>query len=201
MIKTYKIRLYPTKEQEIKMKQHVGACRYIWNYMLAKQEELYKQGEKHLSAFDMIKLLTPLKNDGEHDWLYDVSNTSYQVVCRDLDKAYKGFFAKRQNLPKFKSKKRSKLSFPVRSDRSRIVSNREIKIEKLGKVKCRIDNRLNPDIKHKFSNARISCKNNKWIMTVVIESENQTPELTDKPMGIDLGVKNSAIVAFDSETH
>lgn len=61
MIKSFKVRLYPTKEQEQLMWKHVGACRYIYNYMLEKQEELYKAGEKHLSQFDMIKLLTPLK--------------------------------------------------------------------------------------------------------------------------------------------
>lgn len=199
MIKTYKIRLYPTKKQEIQIKQHIGACRFVWNYMLAKQEEFYKQGEKHLSAFDMINLLPPLKNDGEHDWLYDVSATSCQIICRDLDKAYKEFFAKKKGFPKFKSKKRSKNSFPVCNAKLRIISDREAQIQKLGRVKCRIDNRLNPEVKYKFSNARISYKNNKWIMMVGIESESQAPELTDKPMGIDLGVKNSAIVAFDSE--
>ena len=35
--KGYKIRLYPTKEQEELMWQHVGASRYIWNYMLELQ--------------------------------------------------------------------------------------------------------------------------------------------------------------------
>ena len=199
MIKTYKVRLYPTTEQESQMRQHVGACRYVWNYMLAKQQELYKQGGKYLSAFSMIKLLPPLKNDGKHEWLYEVSAASCQVVCRDLDKAYKEFFAKRKGFPRFKSRKRSSNSFPVCSNRLRIISSREVQVQKLGRVKCRIDNRLNSNVKYKISNARISYKNNKWIMTVGVESESQAPELTDKPMGIDLGVKDSAIVAFDSE--
>lgn len=199
MIKAYRIRLYPTKEQESLMWQHIGACRYVWNWMLAKQEELYEQGEKHLSAFSMIKLLTPLKNDGEHEWLYEVSNTSCQIICQDLDKAYKEFFAKRRGFPKFKSRKRSKPSFHVCNEKLRIVSDTVMQIQKLGRVKCRIDNRLNPDTAYKFSNARVSYKNGKWIMTVGIESENQVPELTDKSMGIDLGVKDSAIVAFGSE--
>ena len=199
MIKAYKIRLYPTKEQESLMWQHIGACRYVWNWMLAKQEEFYEQGLKHLSAFSMIKLLTPLKNDGEHGWLYEVSNTSCQIICQDLDKAYKEFFAKRRGFPKFKSRKRSKSSFPVCNERLRIISDTVMQIQKLGRVKCRIDNRLKPDAAYKFSNARITYKNGKWIMTVGIESESQASELTDKPMGIDLGVKDSAIVAFGSE--
>ena len=199
MIKTYKIRLYPTKEQESLMWQHIGACRYVWNWMLAKQQELYEQGEKHLSAFSMIRLLTPLKKDGEHEWLYEVSNTSCQIICQDLGKAYKEFFAKRRGFPRFKSRKRSKPSFPVCNEKLRIVSDTVMQIQKLGRVKCRIDNRLNTDATYKFSNARITYKNGKWIMTVGIENESQAHELTDKSMGIDLGVKDSAIVAFGSE--
>ena len=199
MIKTYKIRLYPTKEQESLMWKHINTCRFVWNYMLAKQEELYKQGEKHLSAFSMIKLLTPLKNDGEHDWLYEVSNTSCQIICQDLDKAYKEFFAHRQGFPKFKSRKRSEPSFPVRSNALHIVSDMTVKIEKFGRVKCRIDKRLNANETYKFLNARVSHKSGKWIMTVGVESENQAPKLTDKSMGIDLGVKDSAIVAYGNE--
>lgn len=167
--------------------------------MLTKQQELYAQGEKHLSAFSMIKLLTPLKKDGEHGWLYDVSNTSCQIICQDLDKAYKEFFAKRRGFPKFKSRKKSKPSFPVCNEKLRIVSDTVMQIQKLGRVKCHIDNRLNADDTYKFSNARITYKNGKWIMTVGIESESQVPELTDKSMGVDLGVKDSAIVAFGSE--
>lgn len=199
MIKTYKVRLYPTKEQESLMWQHIGSCRFVWNYMLAKQEELYEQGEKYLSAFSMIKLLTPLKNDGEHGWLYDVSTVSCQIICQDLDKAYKEFFANRRGCPKFKSRKKSKASFPVCNERLRIVSDTVMQVQKLGRVKCRIYNRLDADATYKFSNARISYKNGKWIMTVGIESESQVHELTDKSMGIDLGVKDSAIVAFGSE--
>ncbi len=105
MIRSYKIRLYPTKEQEKLMWKHIGCARFIYNYMLNKQEELYKNGEKHLSHFDMINLLKPLKNDGEHDWLYDVSNTTLQRVCGDLNTAYQKFFTKQNRFPKFKSKK------------------------------------------------------------------------------------------------
>ena len=199
MIKAYKIRLYPTKEQESLMWQHIGSCRYVWNWMLAKQEELYEQGKKHLSAFSMIKLLVPLKNDGEHSWLYDISATSCQIICQDLDKAYKEFFAKRRGFPRFKSRKRSKPSFPVCNEKLRIVSGTVMQIQKLGRVKCRIDKRLKADTEYKFSIARITYKNGKWIMTVGVESESQVPELTDKSMGIDLGVKDSAIVAFGSE--
>ena len=157
MIKSYKIRLYPTKEQEQLMWKHVGSCRFIWNWMLAKQEELYKQGEKHLSAFDMINLLSPMKKQEEYKWLSDVSNNSLVTICRDLDKAYKMFFKKTSGFPKFKSRKKSKPNFPVRTEVLYFKDDKVLNIEKIGKVKYKTS------------------------------------------MGIDLGVKDLAIVEYNGE--
>lgn len=197
MIKSYKIRLYPTKEQEALMWKHIGACRYIWNYMLAYQQEQYVNGEKHLSAFDMIKLLTPLKKDGEHEWLCEVSNASLGVVCRDLDKAYKGFFKKIARFPKFKSCKRSKKTYPVKDDRIYFINSKLMHIEKVGKIKYKTDFDLPQGRGHKFTNPRISNVNGKWMLSFGMECENQAPVLTDISMGIDLGVKDLAIAEFN----
>ena len=200
MIKSYKIRLFPTKKQEQLMFKHIGSCRYIWNWMLAKQEELHTQGERHLSGFDMINLLKALKNDGEHDWLYECSNTSYQAICRDLERAYEDFFARRSGLPKFKSKKHSKPNFPIRTETLWFDDKCMAHIEKLGKVKFKTDFDLPIGIKaSKFFNARISRVNEKWILTFGMEFENQERPLTDIPMGIDLGVKDLCIVAYGNE--
>ena len=199
MIKSFKIRIYPTKAQEELIWKHIGSCRYIWNWMLAKQEELYAAGEKHLSDFDMIRLITPLKNDGEHEWLYEVSNASLQIVCRDLQKAYKCFFKKLSGFPKFKSRKRSKLSYPVCANRFYFVDNNMVQIQKLGKVRYKTDFNLPLDKEHKFSNPRITNRNGKWLLSFGMECENQTPKLTDMSMGIDLGVKDLAIAECNGQ--
>lgn len=198
MIKSFKVRIYPTKSQEALMWKHIGSCRFIWNYMLSEQERLHDLGERHLSAFDMINLLKPLKNDGEHEWLYEVSSTSLCHVCQDLDKAYKGFFKKQSSFPKFKSRKRSKSNFPTRE--TIYFKDGKVTIEKLGKVKYKTDFDLPQGRDAKFSNPRISFINGKWILTFGMECENQAPELTEKKVGIDLGVKDLAVVAIDDES-
>ena len=197
MIKSYKVRLYPTKAQERLMWQHVGSCRYIWNYMLDLQQKLHEAGEKHLSAFDMINLLAPLKTDAEHLWLKDVSNSSLCHICRDLDKAYKSFFKETSGFPKFKSRKRSKVAFPIRE--TLYFKDGVAKIEKLGKVKCKTDFELPLGRGYKYSNPRVSYVNGKWLLSFGMECENQAPTLTDKSMGIDLGVKDLAVVEFGGE--
>lgn len=198
MIKSYKIRLYPTAEQEQKMWRHIGACRYIWNYMLALQQQRYKDGEKHLSRFDMMKCLTPLKKEAERFWLKEVSNTSLQIVCTDLSKTYDTFFKKQSGSPKFKSRKRSKANFPTRYDRL-WFSETHTNIEKIGKVAYKTDRELSLGIGNKFTNPRVSYQNGKWMLSFGIECENQALILTDKPMGIDLGIKETMTVAFGGE--
>lgn len=200
MIKSYKIRLYPTKEHEQLMWKHIGSCRFIWNWMLAKQQELYKQGEKHLSAFDMINLISPMKKQEEYKWLSDVSNNSLVTICRDLDKAYKKFFKKTSGFPKFKSRKKSKPNFPIRTDMLYFKDDKVLNIEKIGKVRYKTDFVFEYGRNAcKFTNARVSYINGKWILSFGMECENQAHELNDVSMGIDLGVKDLAIVEYNGE--
>ena len=196
MIKSFKIRIYPTKEQEELMWKHINQCRFIWNYMLNYQIEAYEADEKYLSAYDMMKLITPLKK--ENKWLYDCSNASYQIVCRDLDKAYKAFFKKIAKFPKFKSKKKSKPSFPVRSE-IWFDDKGFVHIEKLKSVKYKTDFDLPTGKGAKFTNARISYKCGKWQLSFGMECESQAPELNDYSVGIDLGVKSTMVVAYDND--
>lgn len=195
MIKSFKIRLYPTKEQETAIWQHIGSCRYIWNWMLNKQQEVREQGGKHLSAFDMINLLKPLKNDGEHEWLYNVSSASLQIVCQDLQKAYDKFFKKTSGFPKFKSRKRSKQSYPIHQNIW--FAGNIVTIEKLGKIKFKTSFTFPEGRGRKFSNPRIKNQNGKWILSFGMKCENQALQLTDTSMGIDLGIKDLAIIEND----
>lgn len=190
MIKSKIIRLFPTKEQEQKLWRHVGASRFIWNYMLALQIKRYEEGEKHLNAFGMNYLLTELKKTNELSWLCEVSNATLQRSCADLAGAYDGFFKKRSGFPKFKSRKRSKPSFLLRSNIGAVwFSEITVKIPIIGKVAYKTNYELPLGNKQKFSNPRISyTANGKWLLALGMECETQAPVLTDKPMGIDLGI-------------
>lgn len=169
--------------------------------MLNLQKERHARNEKHLSAFDMINLLKPLKNDGEHEWLYEVSNTSLSIICQDLQKAYDKFFKKVSGFPNFKSRKNNKNSYPVRSDKAGFyfIDKQHVKIAKLGKIKYKTDFKIPLGKGQKFINPRISNKNGKWILSFSMLCENQARELTDYSMGIDLGIKELAVIEFNGQ--
>ena len=199
MIRTLKIRLLPTPEQEQAFWNHIGAARFIYNYMLAEQKLRYEAGEKHMSAFDMNKMLTPLKKQEEYLWLNKVSNRTLQRACADLAEAYSNFFAHRARFPRFKSRKRSKPSFPTKDGVGALwFSQTHVQIQKIGKVAYQTNYDIPLGRECKFSNPRVQFvqASGKWILTVGVERESQAPVLTDKPMGIDVGVKDLAIVAF-----
>jgi putative transposase len=61
MIRACKIRLLPSQEQEQLLWEHVNVSRFVWNWGLAFEEELFKNGEKHLSGYSLKKELTKLK--------------------------------------------------------------------------------------------------------------------------------------------
>lgn len=198
MIRGYKIRIYPTKKQESLIWEHINACRFIWNWMLDYQIKARENGEKHLSAYDMMKLLTPLKKEEDYAWLRKVSNTSLQRTCRDLHEAYLNFFRKTHGFPKFKSKKHSKAVYPIRTDVFRFENGYAI-VEKIGKLRYKTDYDLPQGRVHGIGNQRVSFVNGKWILSFCMECENQTFQLTNKPMGIDLGIKNLAVVEYGGQ--
>lgn len=49
MLKAFKFRLYPNKEQTILINKHLGSNRFIYNYFLAKRIDIYKDTQKSLT--------------------------------------------------------------------------------------------------------------------------------------------------------
>ena len=188
MILSKKIRLKPTKEQEKQLIKSAGTARFIYNWTLDKQETNFKAGEKFISDNDLRKELTKLKKT-QLIWLNEVSNNVAKQAVKDACDAYKRFFKKLAKKPKFKSKKKSKLSFYNDCAKLKFKQNLVL-IEKVGWVKC--NEQL---VNQKFSNPRCSFDGKYWYLSVGIEVKEPTVQLTNEIIGIDLGIKDLAVVS------
>ena len=49
MLKGYKYRIYPNEEQVIQIEKTFGCCRFVYNQLLAKKIDLYKNEQKSMS--------------------------------------------------------------------------------------------------------------------------------------------------------
>lgn len=200
MLKAYKYRLYPNKEQETIINKSIGSCRFVFNHYLAKRIESYKDNQKSLGYNDNANDLKILKK--EYEWLKEVDSISLQQTLKDLDQAYKNFFRRVKQggavgFPKFKSKKNNKQSYRTQFTKTtaggniRIEGNKII-LPKLGKVKFRNSKTFNGQIK----NATISKTNtNKYFVSVLVEAENFKLKTSENKVGIDLGLKEFAITS------
>ena len=193
MKKSLKIRLLPTKEQEVLMLKSIGCSRFAYNWALNRCNENYKNGIKY-NMFNIRKEFTQLKKQEEYKWLNEVSITTMVESMRNLDKAFKQFFKTKKGYPKFKTKRKSKQSFYVRYDRLYFINNLA-NIEKIGKVKYKTNYNI-PQGRNvcKFSNPYCSYDGKYWYLSFSFEvEENQTTLNNDLSIGIDLGIKDLAI--------
>lgn len=199
MIRSYRVRIYPTKEQEILMNKHIDCCRFIWNYMLALNLEREKLGGRRLSQFNMNKEITPLKKQQQYQWLNEVSTGSLQAICGDLNHAYENFFNGVCRKPKFKKKAKAKRIFPVVCNKIYFKDNNIIVLPLIGKIKYQTDFKFIYGIRSlKFKNPRISNIGNKWILSFGLEVDSQDYNLNDFSVGIDLGIKDLAVISYDN---
>jgi len=188
MILGNKVRLFPTKEQEQKLWQSVGTARFIYNWTLARQEENYKNGGKFISDNDLRKELTILKKT-ELNWLSGVSNNVAKQAVKDGCEAYKKFFKKLADKPRFKSRRKSKPSFYNDNIKLKVKDN-TVLIEKVGWVNIK---RNAIPMNCKYCNPRVSFDGKYWFISVGIEKEQPIIELTNESIGIDVGIKDLAI--------
>lgn len=193
-MKGMKIRLMPTKEQEILMLKSAGCSRFAYNWALNRCNELHNQGIKY-SIFDIRKEFTALKKQEEFKWLNEVSSKVTQESIRNLDKAIKSFFKGNAEYPRFKSKRKSKKSFYVRFE-SLYFKDDICNIERIGKVKFKTNYKI-PNCK--YSNPYCSYNGRCWTLSFGVEvEENQTTLNKDLSIGIDLGISNLAICSNET---
>jgi len=212
-----KVRLLPTKEQEQQLWKTAGTARFVYNWTLDKQIKHMKVTGKlnKIIDNDLRKELTQLKQTKEHSWLYDVSNNAGKQAVKDVCLAIDRFhnesrkhnyryrvkainsgkeldFTDFEDFPRFKSKKKSKVSFYHDTEKLKVYNN-FVHLEKIGKVELAEHGRIPIDTK--YTNPRITYDGKYWYISVGVEVESKNPELTGETIGIDLGIRELATVS------
>jgi transposase len=103
-LQALKFELRPDGEQQRNMRRFAGSCRFVYNKALAVQKENHEAGNKFIGYVPMAANLPIWKREVGQQWLKDAPSQALQHALKDLENAYKNFFAKRAEFPRFKRK-------------------------------------------------------------------------------------------------
>ena len=197
---SHKIELKPNNKAKTHFKKAFGCARLAYNWALAKWQENYKQGIK-ASIYDIRKEFNIIKKE-QYPFTYEVSSCATMQPFRDLDKAFKKYFADlkkgKVSYPKFKKKKDNSGSYHINGDQVTIKDKKYLKVPNLGLVKMKEPLRFNG----KINNVVISQKAGKFFASFCMEitrekywKYHKAPYLDRKPVGIDLGISHFATLS------
>lgn len=197
MEKSYKFRIYPTKEQAILIQKTFGCTRFVFNKYLSKRIEAYQTDKQTINYNAYSADLTQLKK--ELEWLKEVDAVALQSSLKDLDTAYQNFFRRvkkgeKPGFPHFKSKKNNRKSYKTKQNGNTIqIFDKHIKLPKLGLVKCKVSKQ----VEGRILSATVSQNpSGKYFVSVCCtDIEMKSLEPTGVVVGIDLGVKDFAITS------
>ncbi|WP_286887583.1 IS200/IS605 family element RNA-guided endonuclease TnpB [Aneurinibacillus sp. UBA3580] len=189
--KAYKFRIYPTKEQEVLIAKTIGCSRFVFNHFLAKWNETYKETGKGLSYGVCSSELPNLKK--ELPWLKEVDSIAIQSSVKNLADAYSRFFKKQNDAPRFKSKRNKVQSYTTKHTNGNIaIEGNKIKLPKLGLVRFA----KSREAEGRILNATIRRNpSGKYFVSLLVETDVQPLLKTNKEVGIDVGLKDFAILS------
>ena len=189
-LQAFKYELMPDGGQQRQMRRFAGACRFVFNKALAMQKENYEAGGKFIGYVPMAKHLTAWRNGSETPWLKDAPTHPLQHALKDLERAYRNFFAKRAAFPRFKKRGQGdSFRYPDPKQIKLDQANSRIFLPKLGWLRYRNSR----DVLGAVRNATVSLSGGKWFVSIQTarEVDAAIPQAASA-VGIDVGIARFA---------
>jgi putative transposase len=199
MLKAYRYRIYPNKEQQTFFAKTFGCVRFVWNLMLNEKLNAYYNKEK-------IPQVTPAKYKEDFPFLKEVDSLALANAQINLEKAFKNHLKnpKHYGLPKFKRKK-DKQSYTTNNVNGNIKIDFENELLYLPKIKGGVKIKIHRRFTGKIKSVTITkTKSGNYYVSILVETDNaknKVKQPKNKVCGIDLGLKEFAIITNDSGTY
>jgi putative transposase len=192
VLKSLKVRLYPSQEQEKMMYKTSGCCRFVYNYFLACAKE-----NKNFNYNNYSKKLTALKKDENYSFLNEVPSQPLQQSLLHLNNAFSRFFSKQASFPVFKKKfVNDRFTYPDGVKLNPSFTN--FFLPKIGYMKFKTSKKYLKLLKtHKFKSCTVKLEAGKWYVSILVE-DNTVPQplvSINKTVGIDLGLKKYLVMS------
>lgn len=196
--KSFKTEINPTQEQKIKINRAIGTCRYVYNFYLAHNKELHKNGERFMSGKSFSVWLNKeyIPNNPDKAWMKEVYSKAVKKSIEDGCAAFMRFFKHQSAFPKFKKKGKSdvKMYFVKNNPKDCRCERHRIHIPTLGWVRLKEKGYI-PATKAgwQIKSGTVSVKADRYYVSVLVETEESKASANrNEGIGIDLGLKKFA---------
>lgn len=197
--KRFQTEIVLTPEQQSKFFQTRGVCRFVYNFYLAHNQKLYKQGKQFMSARTFSVWLNNdyLSKNPDKRWIKDASSKAVKQSMENAHAAYLRFFNKQSAFPKFKKKGRNepKVYFVKNNKTDCLCERHRIKIPTFGWCKLKEKGYI-PTTKDGYiiTSGTLDCVANRFYITVLVDVPDKgIIKNGGTGLGIDLGIKDFAI--------
>ena len=196
MKRAYKIEINPTNEQKSKIHQTIGVSRFIYNFYIARNKEIYEREGKFVSGMDFSKWLNNeyIPNNQEMKWIKEVSSKATKQAIMNGDKAFRDFFKKAKGFPRFKKKKNQdvKAYFPKNNKTDWTIERHRVKIPTLGWVRLKEFGYI--PINSMVKSGTVSKKADRYYVSILVEERDiKISNTNNEGLGIDLGIKEFVV--------
>lgn len=201
MLKSFKTEIDPSLEQMIKINKTLGVCRYIYNFYLDYSKNLYDHEKKFITGKDFSVWLNNyyLPNNPDKLWIKEVNSKAVKKSIENGYVAFRRFFKHQSEYPRYKEKHKSNntMYFVKNNANDCLCERHRIKIPSLGWVKLKEKGYI-PITKNgnDIISGTISKRAGRYYVSVLIRLPDLSPPLaTGEGIGVDLGVKEFAVVS------
>jgi putative transposase len=199
--KTYKYRLYPTRQQEQTLFWTLTRCRELYNAALQERRDAYRMAGVSIRFYGQSDQLPAIKQ--ERTEYADIYAQVLQDVLHRVDKAFAGFFRRvkagqKPDYPRFQGRNRYD-SFTYPQDGFALAGwkkgpskhNATLTLSKIGDVKTR----LHREMQGRVKTCTIKHEAGQWYVcfSCVVEAE-ALPE-SQEAVGLDLGLLHFATLS------
>ncbi|MGV1023213.1 RNA-guided endonuclease InsQ/TnpB family protein [Clostridium perfringens] len=202
MKKAYKMEINPTDKQKSKIHRTTGVSRFIYNFYIARNKEIYEREGKFVSGMDFSKWLNNeyIPNNQEMKWIKEVSSKATKQAIMNGDKSFRDFFKKAKGFPKFKKKKNQdvKAYFPKNNKTDWTIERHRVKIPTLGWIRLKEFGYI--PVNSIVKSGTVSQKADRYYVSILVEEDDKKVyKSTNEGLGIDLGVKEFAVCSDGSK--
>ena len=194
--RAYKIEINPTDDQKSKIHQTIGVSRFIYNFYIAHNKEIYDREGKFVSGMDFSKWLNNeyIPNNKDMKWIKEVSSKATKQAIMNGDKSFRDFFKKAKGFPKFKKKKNQdvKAYFPKNNKTDWTIERHRVKIPTLGWIRLKEFGYI--PVNSIVKSGTVSQKADRYYVSILVEETYiKISNPNNEGLGIDLGIKEFAI--------